>query len=441
MFPNRIYVSDVANDQGGWVNVRCYSAAFDAARDCGYPATQYGIWRLVPGTAAFESRTPIDGIPSAIDLSMRGEQVVERNGCVFVVGGAREFGGSSQTSSFPPGTWQYVGSVPAVQQMTYNAAVPTYGLNGTMNTFVVTAHTIDPGIWYISEVDSGASIDNLAPGTPANIANELVHDGLQISWDPNHESDLSHYAVHRDVGPDYVPGIDNLVGEVTDPVIVDPDWEDGHNYHYKISAIDRAGNESDWAILLPSLTPTLLQAYSVDLETAAVRIRWELSEVEAGSAFHVSRAATQGAYKRLTEIEAFAGTLEYSYVDRDIDPGTKYRYRVDVVDGGGGRTLFETETIETPNIALELHQNSPNPFNPTTTISFVLPAKDHVKLEIFDVSGKLVTTLLDRPLDAGYKECVWDGTDATGSGASTGVYFCRLSVGKRSLTGKMILVK
>ncbi|UCG51024.1 MAG: T9SS type A sorting domain-containing protein [Candidatus Latescibacterota bacterium] len=88
-----------------------------------------------------------------------------------------------------------------------------------------------------------------------------------------------------------------------------------------------------------------------------------------------------------------------------------------------------------------LHQNHPNPFNPTTTISFVLPERKTATLVIYDVEGRHVKTLVDNVLDAGLKEVTWDGEDALGNQVSTGVYFYRLTAGNRTLTKKMVLLK
>jgi hypothetical protein len=88
-----------------------------------------------------------------------------------------------------------------------------------------------------------------------------------------------------------------------------------------------------------------------------------------------------------------------------------------------------------------LNPNRPNPFNPTTEISFVLPKQAHVKLEIYNVLGQKVTTLLDKPMDAGYQAVTWDGTSSSGSAVSSGIYFYRLTAGEFSATKKMSLVK
>ena len=83
----------------------------------------------------------------------------------------------------------------------------------------------------------------------------------------------------------------------------------------------------------------------------------------------------------------------------------------------------------------------PNPFNPTTTISFYLPERAHANLSIYNLEGKLVKTLIDGVMNEGYKRTTWDGTDSMGNPVSSGVYFCRLKSGKKVLAKKMVLIK
>jgi hypothetical protein len=89
----------------------------------------------------------------------------------------------------------------------------------------------------------------------------------------------------------------------------------------------------------------------------------------------------------------------------------------------------------------ELYQNVPNPFNPTTTISFVLPERTRATLSIYDVEGRLVRTLVDEIIGEGYQERTWDGKDANGNQVGSGVYFYRLTAGDKTLTKKMVLLR
>lgn len=90
---------------------------------------------------------------------------------------------------------------------------------------------------------------------------------------------------------------------------------------------------------------------------------------------------------------------------------------------------------------IALAQNHPNPFNPTTKISFVLAAAGEARLEIFDTAGRCVQTLLAGNLEAGRHELVWNGSLAEGGQAPSGLYYYRLSANGESQTRKMLMLK
>ena len=83
-----------------------------------------------------------------------------------------------------------------------------------------------------------------------------------------------------------------------------------------------------------------------------------------------------------------------------------------------------------------VEQNSPNPANPTTTISFTLPESGTVTVDIFNVAGQKVDTLVNDFMDSGRHSVVWNG-----SNFSTGVYFYTVKSGEFSRTMKMTLLK
>ena len=87
--------------------------------------------------------------------------------------------------------------------------------------------------------------------------------------------------------------------------------------------------------------------------------------------------------------------------------------------------------------------NFPNPFNPETTIKFSLPFVTNVSLEVFNIRGQKVKTVLDgsREFGIGSHSVVWDGTDSAGRTVGSGVYFYRISAGEMSTTKKMLLMK
>jgi hypothetical protein len=86
-------------------------------------------------------------------------------------------------------------------------------------------------------------------------------------------------------------------------------------------------------------------------------------------------------------------------------------------------------------------RNDPNPFNPVTTLSFVMPREDRARLSIFNMRGQLVTTLVDGVRAAGMNRVVWNGTDNRGAPVVSGVYFCRIEACGEVSTQKALLLK
>lgn len=107
--------------------------------------------------------------------------------------------------------------------------------------------------------------------------------------------------------------------------------------------------------------------------------------------------------------------------------------------------LYSPTDIDDPHGELPtsflLHQNYPNPFNPSTTISFDLPAAGEVRLEILNLLGQTVRTLLSDRRSAGSHQVVWDGLSDSGEGVASGVYFYRLSSEGKKQSRKLLLVK
>lgn len=90
---------------------------------------------------------------------------------------------------------------------------------------------------------------------------------------------------------------------------------------------------------------------------------------------------------------------------------------------------------------MTLLQNYPNPFNPETTIKYQLPENKHVTLEIYDVLGRLVRTLINLEQTAGYHEVLWDARDDQAQSVASGLYFYRIQAGELQAMKKLLLVK
>ena len=108
-------------------------------------------------------------------------------------------------------------------------------------------------MFWVSNVDSCRSVDNLAPLTPSGLQGQLTSApfGLSLSWQANTEGDLASYAIYRGTSEDFVPDESNLLGTTEETRFFDGEWVVSAGYFYKVSARDIHENESDFAILAP----------------------------------------------------------------------------------------------------------------------------------------------------------------------------------------------
>ncbi|HXF48737.1 MAG TPA: T9SS type A sorting domain-containing protein, partial [Verrucomicrobiae bacterium] len=139
---------------------------------------------------------------------------------------------------------------------------------------------------------------------------------------------------------------------------------------------------------------------------------------------------------------------EWNCYNIDIPQSSRFSPNVDYNPYDNGCCTWcrlavgEEENEITVNRPTELLQNYPNPFNPTTLIQFNLEKPERVNLEIFNILGQKVRTILaGEEFSAGPYAFLWDGKDEKGRGLSSGAYFYRLSTPTYSKTHKMMLVK
>ncbi len=112
-----------------------------------------------------------------------------------------------------------------------------------------------------------------------------------------------------------------------------------------------------------------------------------------------------------------------------------HEYVITAVDGGE-----DVPGVSLP-VRTEMFQNHPNPFNPSTTISFDLHKESAVHLQVLDISGARIATLVHEVFAAGQHNIVWNGTDDSGRSVSSGVYLYQIQAGDVTSTKRMILIK
>jgi hypothetical protein len=237
--PGIVSVRDVPGDQGGQVNISWNASRLDI-----WPENEisyYSIWRAIDEETALAMLGPA------------GILALEEGGL------------SSDPSSLEvrrtlfagePYYWTEVDQVPSSEFTDHYARLVSTLFDSTATSvehhyFQIVAHGLDPSHHWISGIDSGYSVDNLAPCAPLALAGEqsFAPAGLELTWTPNMEPDVDCYRIYRGTDPGFDPGTGNLLAEQCDTLLLDEGWDWDSEFCYKVAAVDVHGNESGYAVL------------------------------------------------------------------------------------------------------------------------------------------------------------------------------------------------
>ena len=245
--------------------------------------------------------------------------------------------------------------------------------------------------------------------------------------------DLFGYKVYRD-------GVE--IAEITDPAVVtyiDPALAAG-DYEYSVTAVYDIGESLPSAAEPVTITLPAPQNPQALSQGADILISWDVPVNRALSHYKV--------YRNLVMIAN--NVMETSYLNLDVPNGT-YSYNIRAIYSGDNQSSLSAdaviEHVQTNAggvmipLVTELEGNYPNPFNPTTTIRFALSEGNYVNLEIYNIKGEMVRTLVNGELEAQFHTVVWDGQDKNSKPVSSGVYFYKMKAGKYQSIKKMILMK
>ena len=191
--------------------------------------------------------------------------------------------------------------------------------------------------------------------------------------------------------------------------------------------------------------PVELTSFSASVVNGnSVKLTWKTATEVNNYGFDVERSSGNSGWKKIGFVAGSGNSnspKEYSFADNPSG-GTSFSYRLKQIDVGGSFQYYDPVTV---NLTLsdkpQLLQNSPNPFNPSTTIKFYTPNTSDVSIKIYDMLGREVTTLINKETTAGYHIVYWNGRDSRGENVASGVYLYRLTAGSFSETKKMNLLK
>jgi hypothetical protein len=233
--PTIVRIDDVPNDQGRQVRVEWLRSRYDSVGDS-VCVTGYGLYRREDGYRS-------------------------------TAGAANDPAASSNERDRLEG-WDYISTIPAHTDSFYQCVAPTL-CDSTLahgycpSTFLVRATTSSPSMYFDSEPAVGYSVDNLAPGVPAGLA-VAYHEpgGNDLSWHECEDEDFQYFKIYRGDSEEFEPGPENLI-HMTTAI----QWTDGEGTgwdHYKVSAVDHAGNESPVASpeMVTGIEDAVPKAYS-----------------------------------------------------------------------------------------------------------------------------------------------------------------------------------
>ncbi|MCC6650179.1 MAG: VCBS repeat-containing protein [Candidatus Eisenbacteria bacterium] len=216
-------IADVKNDQGGTVRLVFGRSPFDYLGS-GIPITGYQVYR----------REIVAGAAPAMSVGL---------------------GGITAPNATQLAGWDFVTTVPATTEDTYQATVPTFADSNSSGlhraVLFVRAASATPGVFHDSPADSGYSVDNLPPVPPAPFTAAYISGATHLNWGANTESDLWHYRVYRGSTAGFTPAPGNLIAATSDAAYVDAG---AAGSYYKLAAVDVNGNESGYASLGPNST-------------------------------------------------------------------------------------------------------------------------------------------------------------------------------------------
>lgn len=185
--------------------------------------------------------------------------------------------------------------------------------------------------------------------------------------------------------------------------------------------------------------PVELVSFNASVNGNAVTLNWKTATELNNSGFAVQKKSGNSDWQEIGFISGAGTSTEthnYSFTDLTSEKGL-FSYRLKQVDFDGSFKYSDEILVDltTPE-KFNLNQNYPNPFNPSTNISFSIPTSGNVSLVIFNELGQKIDELLNKDLDAGNYNLVWDA-----SKYSSGNYFCELKMDNYRSVNKMTLVK
>jgi hypothetical protein len=208
-----------------------------------------------------------------------------------------------------------------------------------------------------------------------------------------------------------------------------------------------------------TLPVTLSSFTAIQTSNNLAQINWVTASESSVLGYNLYRAESENQTDALrvtaTMIEATNSATgnNYSYVDAEVEFNIEYHYWLQTNDLDGTTEMFgpvtvkissqENNDIEEMLLGTQMFANYPNPFNPSTTISFSVAESQDVTIDVYNVKGQLVKRVFNSNVaEINVKHSVvWNGQDSDGQSVASGIYFTIMKAGNKKFTNKAILLK
>lgn len=400
-----------------------------------------------------------DGLESVFYFASQASTHVE-----FILYETPEAGDTTQDYTVPAGTTYYVSNLdfdgtgftldsalisnPSTADITDNISVYTFDENST-DTYYNAADPAQGTVPVANYSSYGWVVDPgqfdfviVQPTFPLTYTFDLSAYGPSIS-DPS-DFVLLYRPIH---GTSYFNPVQNYVYDPINQTIT-VSLTNATNFagEYIIGSLNE---EDPLPVELSSFT-AMMNNYN-----SAVNLTWVTQSEENMVGYRIYRGASEilaEAMDQNTLIEAAntSQTTVYMYSDTEIEAGQEYHYWLEALDLDGSNQFYGPIFIATPGqgsytptipLVTELSSLYPNPFNPELTISYSLESSLPVRIDIVNIRGQIIKTLVNETKEAGTHRQVWNGIGTDGRSCSSGVYFVRMRAGSEEFFAKAMLMK
>jgi choice-of-anchor C domain-containing protein len=329
--------------------------------------------------------------------------------------------------------------IDAVDAVPTTGFYPSLALDSTGNPHICYADALN-NIMYASKTGSSWSIESIAgPGRYPSLKIDS-QDNPHISFSEFNISDFRDLIYMAKLQSSwYTWTVNELDGFHRNPSLA-LDAQDNIHIAFNSTSGDAKGI---YYASMDEVTAVTLVAFDAVRDGENAVLSWEVSNTSVDHVgFHVYRSLT-GTFREKISDQLLSGSTRYEYIDNKA-PAHETRYWLKEETTSGGTNWHGPVTItRIPKsfAHLSLEPSYPNPFNPTTTIPFVVPERATTHLAIYDVQGRLVKELVNEVKQSGEYKTVWNGIDETGKEVASGIYFIRLESRGRVRTQKIVFLK